>query len=227
MADSDLLMELTANVAPVTDNYPARISSRAVGAPEYVQLYDSLMDEGERLERFRSSDLVSRLWPVELQKSSERYFQYDRMIKNHFTAGNYYHQTDPYGWESIDDLLTDTSLTTLPLWLLGSDQDVQEIVSSSLKRDGYQDNFALDLARKHASERDYETALRYVTTYMTSNDDASQWVSNFHLYLLAKNGMLAQARPLIENLEALGRPGTERFLDWFETRFELRSAESR
>jgi hypothetical protein len=35
MADSDLLIKLTADVAPVTDNYPSRISSRQVSNRGY------------------------------------------------------------------------------------------------------------------------------------------------------------------------------------------------
>ena len=226
IADSDLLMELTADVAPVTDNYPSRISSRPVTNPGYIELYDTLMDEGERLERFRNSDLISQLWPAELKEISEPFFQYERMIRNHFTAGIYQRQSDPYIWEAIDDLLTNTSLTTLPLWLLGSDQDTQNIVASLLEEEGYRDDFALELARKHASERDYETALRYVNIHITTFNEVSDWDMQFYLYLLAKNGLVAQARPIIVDLEIPGWPGIDRFLDWFSTKFELESAES-
>jgi spermidine synthase len=227
IADSDLLMDLTADVAPVTDNYPSRISLRAVGNPlSYVELYDFLMHEQERLERFRNSELISKLWPAELRKESESFFQYEQMIKNYFTAGIFRNQSDPFVWEAIDDLLTNTLLTTLPLWLLGSDQATQGIVASLLEDEGYRDEFALELARKHASERDYETALQYVNDHITTSGAVSERASNLYLYLLAKNGMVAQTRPIIAKLQILGRPGIDRFLDWFVTKFELNSAES-
>jgi len=54
----------------------------------------------------------------------------------------------------------------------------------------------------------------------------SERASNLYLYLLAKNGRAAQAGPIIANLQNLGRPGLDRFLDWFATKFELNSAES-
>jgi hypothetical protein len=184
------------------------------------------MDEGERLERFRNSEQISQLWPAELKKNSEPFFQYERLIKNHFTAGVYHHQTDPFIWEAIDDLLTNTSLTTLPLWLLGSDQDTQNIIYSLLEKEGYRDEFALQLARKYASERDYETALRYVKNHIATVNDVSDWTSRFYLYLLAKNGMAAQATPIIAKLKTLGRPGIDRFLDWYATKFELASTQS-
>ncbi len=226
MADSTRLKELTANVAPVADNFPSRISSLSVGDDRYIELYDTLMEEGGRLERFSNSEQISNLWPAELKKDSEVFFQYERLIKNYFTAGMYHHQTDPYFWEAIDDVLTETSLKTLPLWLLGSDSDSQRIVASLLELEGYRDEFALELARKYVSERDYETALRYLSNHIATVDDVSDWTSRFHLYLLAKNGMAAQARPVIANLKTIGRPGIEKFLDWIATKFELSSAES-
>ncbi len=226
MADSTRLKELTANVAPVTDNFPSRISSLSVGDNRYTELYDTLMEEGGRLERFSNSEQISNLWPAELKKDSEVFFQYERLIKNYFTAGMYHHQTDPYFWEAIDNVLTETSLKTLPLWLLGSDRDSQRIVASLLELEGYRDEFALELARKYASERDYETALRYLSNHIATVDDVSDWTSRFHLYLLAKNGMAAQAKPVIANLKTIGRPGIEKFLDWIATKFDLSSAES-
>ena len=224
MADSDLLTELVTDIAPVTDNHPYRISSRLVTDSGYVELYDWLMDERERLERFRNSEQISQLWPAELMKDSEHFFQYERLIKNLSTAGVYRQQTDPFVWEAIDDLLANTSLSTLPLWLLGGDQDTQNIIARLLEREGYRDEFALDLARNYASKRDYATALQYVSNHITTATDVSPWALNFYLYLLAKNGMATQARPTIANLETLGSPEIDRFLDWFAAKFEMNSA---
>jgi spermidine synthase len=226
IADADLLMELTADTAPVTDNHPSRISSRSAKYQGHVALYDKLMDEAERLERFRNSEQISRIWPAGLRQDSESFFRYERLIKNHFTAGMYRKQTDLFVWEAIDDVLTSTSLTTLPLWLLGSDQDTQDIVARLLQQGGYRDEFALTLAQKHASERDYASALQYLNAYVTTAGEVSEWVSRFYLYLLARNGLEDRARAVIENLEALGRPGLDRFLDWYMPRFELGRAES-
>ena len=65
-----------------------------------------------------------------------------------------------------------------------------------------------------------------ICIHVTTANDVSDWASNFYLYLLAKNGMAAQARPGIAKLENLGRPGIDRFLDWYATRFELNNAEN-
>ncbi len=221
MADAGLLAGITAAVAPVKDNYPARISSRLVNFLGYVELYDRLMDESQRLERFRTSELIRERWPAELRHASERYFQYERLIKNHLTGNTYARPSDPYYWETIDDLLTNTSLTTLPLWLLGSDHATQAIVADHLESDGYRAEFALDLARKYTAERDYETALMYLHDHVDSESNANTWASNFYLYLLARNGMTERAGRVAARLEASQDPEIHRFLGWYGRKFGM------
>lgn len=227
MADSKLLEQVTTNVAPVADNYPSRISSNTVNHLGYVELYDKLMDEDERLNRFRNSELIDRLWPEALRVASEEYFEYESLIKDHFTGNSYRHKSAPYAWESLDKLLTDTNLVTLPLWLLGSDRATQDIVSDLLERNGYETEYALALARKYTSERNYEAALMYMNDHITAADEVTQWESNFYLYLLARNGQVGQAAPIIANLRDLGEPGIDRYLDWYTTRFDQDSAATR
>ena len=219
MADAELLAEVTANVAPVKDNYPARISSRLVNRTGYIELYDMLMDESQRLERFKNSKLIGKRWPEELRSESERFFTYERLIRNHLTGNAYRRPSDSYSWEAIDYLLTNTSLTTLPLWLLGSDDAVQEIIEGLLESDGYRTEFGLDLARKYTAERDYTTALMYMHDHVTTTGNVTQWASNFYIYLLAKNGMAEQAAQIIAQLENSQEPEIHRFLDWYSRKF--------
>ncbi len=97
MGDSRFLIDLTAEVPPVTDNYPLRISSRHAYGQGRVPLYETLMDESDRVTRFRESDFIDRFWPVELKESSEPFFPFERMIKNHVTTGVYRDRSDPGG----------------------------------------------------------------------------------------------------------------------------------
>jgi predicted membrane-bound spermidine synthase len=220
MADANLLAEVTADVAPVKDNFPARISSRLVNDLGYIELYDMLMDESQRLERFRKSELIRNRWPEALRRESERYFPYERLIKHHLTNNAYWRSTDTYSWESIDDLLTNTSLATLPLWLLGSDRATQEIIESLLEADGYSTEFALDLARTYTADRDYETALMYLHDHVTTAGEVPLRTSNFYLYLLAKNGMSERAAPIVAQLANSQEPEVHRFLDWYGRKFD-------
>ena len=224
MADAEFLNAVTADVLPVRDNYPARISSRLVTRPPYVELYAMLMDEEARLERFRNSELISRLWPEELRQASEPFFRHERLIKSFLTAGVYREQAEHYNWEVIDDLLTNTSLTTLPLWLLGSDGNTQRVVADLLEQNGYRSEFALELARKYTAERDYPTALMYASDYIGTTNDVSPWASNLYLYLLGRCGEMDRAGAVVSQLESLDRPEINRFLDWYSKKFERQTA---
>jgi len=226
MADARFLNELTFNVPPVKDNYPARVSSRTVNQRGYVELYALLMDEVDRHERFQESELIARLWPEELIEPTAAYFQYERLLKNHFTGGGYRHLNDPYYWDSVDELLSETSLTTLPLWLLGSDVATQEIIANLMEQGGYRTEYALELARKFAAERDYESALMYATDHVTANGNVSLWASNFYLYLLGRNDAAEKAMPIISQLDGMAQPDVDRFIDWYVDRFDLPMPES-
>ena len=219
MADADLLAELTADVAPVTDNHPSRISSRLVNDISYNEFYDMLMDESQRVERFRRSKLINTLWPEELRRESERYFPYERLIRHHLTGNNYRQPTDTYAWEAVDELLTNTSLTTLPLWLLGSDHATQRIIEEHVESDGYRAEFALDLARWYAADRDYQTALMYAHDHVSTVGEVSLWASNFYLYLLAKADARERVAQVLGQLENSQEPEIHRFLDWYRKKF--------
>ncbi len=221
MADAELLSKLTADAAPVTDNYPLRISSRLVTNPGRVPLYDTLMDERQRLRRFRRSGQIKRIWPAQLLKAAEPYFEYERMIKNHFTQGVYQHQSDPFLWEAIDTVLTETQLTTLPLWLLGTDQDAQNVMTGLLARDEYQPEFELELALQHVVKRDYDIALAHTENFLRYSNGASVGVSSLYLYLLAKNGLLERAQTIVTNMQQLGLEEVDSFLVWFTAKFGL------
>ncbi len=225
MADSRLLTAFTSKTSPVTDNYPLRISSRLVHRQGRIPLYEVMMDESERLKHFRQSEFIDRFWPAELKEQSEAFFGYERMIKNHSTDGLYAEATDPFLWDAIDDLLTDSTLETLPLWLLGSDQAVQDIVDTRLQRNEYQADLELELALKHLSRRDYAAALRHTQGYIKGTDTVTVGVYSLLLYVLGKNGMLAEAQSIIDNMDAAARELKEvdHFLAWFTAKFGLSS----
>jgi hypothetical protein len=65
-----------------------------------------------------------------------------------------------------------------------------------------------------------------VIIHLAKAKDVTPWATNFYLYLLAKNDMVAEARPIVAKLETLGRPGIDRFLEWYVPRFELQPLET-
>ena len=220
MGDASFLSDLTTEVPPVTDNYPLRISSRHAYGQGRVPLYETLMDESDRVTRFRQSGFIDRFWPVELKEPSELFFPFERMIKNHVTTGAYRDRSDPPRWEAIDELLTGTSLETLPLWLLGSDADAQRAVDVLADEGAYGAQAELELTLRALSAREYGRALEHLEAYLAAGN-VSPAIRNLHLYLLGQNGRGAEAAARIASLQGRGHPGVERFVSWFVQRFEL------
>jgi hypothetical protein len=177
------------------------------------------MDEGARRERFKNSAMINQYWPAEFVAMSDEYFEYEKIIKDLYTGGTYRRETDDYRWELIDNLLTNTSLTTLPLWLLESDYDMQNIIAGQMEQDGYRQEFALELARKHTAERNFEAALMYANDYVSHSQDLTESESVLYVYLLQKNGHSDQAKSAIEGLRSVDEAGVGDFIDWFETKF--------
>jgi spermidine synthase len=221
MSDAPGLAALTAGVAPVTDNYPLRISDSLVRVPGRVPLYDTVMDERRRLERFEQSAFIERLWPRDLREDSAPFFRYEGMIKDHFTNGLYPNTSEPFLWERIDDVLANTSLETLPLWLLGTDRDTERI-ATDLAADSTASNdveIEIELALDLLARRDYASALRHMDRYLAGGGDMSVGRLSLLLYLLGKNEKFEEANGLIDSVDVATTPEIGAFLKWFERKF--------
>ena len=225
MGDATYLAGITANVPPVTDNYPSRISSELVLDPVRVPLYAAVMDERDRLARFTDSAFIKHIWPQELAAHTPPYFRYEGLIKDHFTQGRYPPAAPAFLWDSVDEVLTNSRLETLPLWLLGSDRDVQRNVLRLAQLSAARPDVALELSVGRLAQRDYGGALHILEGSMSAADGKLS-VRNLTLllYLLGKNGKIDEARALIANLDRKNTPAIGHFVDWFETKFDAHSA---
>jgi spermidine synthase len=224
MGDALDLEALTERVPPVTDNHPLRISDRLVLNAGRVPLYDTMMDERERLTRFQRSAFIDRIWPQELVAASAPYFRYEGIIKDHFTKGLYPDSRTPFLWEALDDVLTNSGLETLPLWLLGTDHDTQRI-AMSLAADGARPEVELELALGRLARRDYGGALAHTRRSLAGGELRIGNLSLL-LYVLAQNGKVEEAQTIVANLDIARNPGMRPFLDWFEEKYVERAVAS-
>jgi hypothetical protein len=215
MADAAQLAALTEGVPPVLDNYPLRLSSTIPSRYERVPLYDRVMNEGERLERFLASEYVRAIWPTELVEQSRPFFRYEHLIKNKLTANIYSDADEPFPWQAIDDVLTHTSLETLPLWLLGSDRD---ILAAATRSSGDEPQLELELALGATARRDFAAALEHMRRYAHRTSIKPGDLSLL-LYLLAKSDRVHEARAIINGMEPAVAAEMADFVDWFDSRF--------
>jgi len=225
MGDAPYLAGITANVPPVTDNYPLRISDELIRVPSRVPLYASVMDESERSRRFAQSKFVESVWPQEMAAGTLPYFRYEGLIKNYFTQGLYAPASPSFVWESLDELLDKSALETLPLWLLGTDRDTLRNAQRRVQGGATDADAAQVLALGRLAHRDYAAALQMLDN-STSAAGGKVSVGDLSLliYLLGKTGRVDEARALISNIDLEKTPSIARFAGWFETRFGAPSA---
>jgi predicted membrane-bound spermidine synthase len=224
MGDAQQLAAVTGEIRPVTDNYPLRLSDRLVTERKLVPFYATLMDEDRRAELFKQSSFIDRVWPRDLKKRSTPFFRYERMIKNHLTADLYRDESDPFLWEAIDDVLANTSLQTLPLWLLGTDAAAQRIAQGLARGDQPQRDIDLELALGALAHRDFATALAHTRHELGDGRNVPIGTVSLYLYLLAKNDRVAEAGMIIDAIDPAKLSGIVAFRQWFDGKFRLPAA---
>ena len=158
IGDAAFLHELIGNAPPLTDDFPQRLrplrTRPSLSDPRYpvdpavVEMYRRALDPVRSREAFATSAFVARLWPRVLLTSSLQRFEEQRIMNRVLGEGG-----NPLSQiEDLHALLTRTSLQTLPLWLLGSDEIKQRIAEGSSERTG-----ATEYARglRALTRRDY------------------------------------------------------------------------
>ena len=85
--DAAALKEFTRDSLPVTDNYPKRISGfRGDAGTMSLQQYHSLLNTAVSRELFRSSPLVSSLWPQSIRSQTLDYFPVQGILNDTMRA---------------------------------------------------------------------------------------------------------------------------------------------
>jgi predicted membrane-bound spermidine synthase len=230
LADAAQLGKLAEGIPPVIDDRPHRLSPYPLTSVVKYELYQEILDGAERLERFKGSGYIAQRWPAALGARAEPYFRYERMINNHDTTSRHYRgPADPNLWESVDDVLDNTSLRTLPLWLLGSDPMRQDLAEELAQAGRAVAALEVEKAIRRTVERDYSTALAHMRNYMRRATKPGRRAHGLFLYLLSKNGLLAEARSVLEAMpeEVLRISQIEEFVAWFATRIDASSDSAR
>jgi hypothetical protein len=133
IGDSVFLRELTLASPALTDDYPQRLrpipGRLSLSDPRYgvdpavAGLYQSVLDPDRTRRRFATSAFVRRMFPPALIGDTLPFFDQQRIINRVLLEGG-----KPLRLiEDLDSVLTRTSLRTLPLWILGSDDVKQRI----------------------------------------------------------------------------------------------------
>jgi spermidine synthase len=196
LGDAEYLRDLTRATPPLTDDFPQRLrpvpARPSLSDPRYrddravMALYEGVLDPDRARRAFAASPFVKLLWPSSLVVDTLPFFAYQRILNRVMLEG-------PRPLARIEDLhllLTQTTLRTLPLWLLGSDVVKQRIAESSAERTAATE-FALGLGA--LSGRDY---LRAAAHLGEAERRGAQGVRALQVYAMCLAGDLATAKQL-------------------------------
>ncbi|MCG6922043.1 MAG: spermidine synthase [Acidobacteria bacterium] len=127
LAGTEELRELTRDALPLVDNYPRRLSTRVdrTWLKAESEAHSALVDIDDNRRAFERSALVRRLWPPGLRERSIVHFETRRIIDTETSWA----PPSTAGLDELDEILTKTSLETLPLWMLGTSVHRQSIAS--------------------------------------------------------------------------------------------------
>jgi len=155
IGDATFIRALLGNAQALTDDMPklieAPFSSRNAGA----QLLAQVTDTAAARTRFETSPLVTRLWPPALAASSVPYFDIQRVVDAHM-YGNLV--ASSLALEDVHRVLTGSTVATPVLWRLGSNSDIQRVVSAATSGELMNPLLQYHLAIRLLSERNYRPA---------------------------------------------------------------------
>lgn len=215
LGDAPFLRQFVAHVPPLVDNYPQRLRPSpgrpSLSDPRYgrdaaaTEHYRALLDPEAARQRFLQSAWIQRMWPQDLIEPSAQYFAAQRIVNEALWSS-------PQPLSRVQDLhalLTGTSLRTLPLWLLGTDDIRLAIAESSDDGRG-----TLEYARglRGLSGRDYAGAANFF-----ARAQAKGFTPNTSAALRALALHLAGRREEAQALAAAPLPWTpeeQRFWQW-------------
>jgi hypothetical protein len=223
VGDASYLRELTAPTLPLTDDYPQRLRPRAgrpslsdpgYGAdPAVTRMYQSTLDVSRARAAFSASPLIRSLWPAALIERSGPFFDLQAIVNRvYWEGGRPLRQI-----EDLDRVLSTTTLRTLPLWMLGSDEVKQQIGEGAASRDG-----ATQYSRglRALSGRDFGGAVQMLTAADRLGFQAPA-LGALRAYAFMKSGQLEVAA----QLAAAAQPGDEdekHFWDWMRRELQKR-----
>ncbi|MFN7915004.1 MAG: hypothetical protein U0Q55_06670 [Vicinamibacterales bacterium] len=168
LGDAEYLRALTRDTPPLVDDFPQRLrpvkGRPSLSDPEYgrdpavTRLYQSALDVNRARDAFRGSAFIRGFWPPELIERSLPFFDQQAAINRVYWEGG----LPLRQIADLDAVLSTTTLRTLPLWILGSDEVKQQIAESAASDvDG-----AVAYARglRALSGRDYAGAAQWLAT---------------------------------------------------------------
>jgi hypothetical protein len=200
VGDAAYLNALTAGTRSLVDNEPKVIEAPSGSPEEADRVRRSITDVTAARERFRHSPLIARLWPPRVLAASLPYFDFQDII-------NAYSDGRPSRMDDVHRVLTQSTLMTPPLWLLGSSWDLQQIVATAEPADFAYPLLQFHLGVRALSERHYDAAAELFGRSETSREIRAN-AFGLRIYALCMAGRTDEAqRAVHERVSRNAGPG--------------------
>jgi spermidine synthase len=217
LADAPYLRDFTRGTPPLVDDFPKRLADALVEDDRIGETYAALLDTEASRERFRRSEFVRSAWPETMRESSLDYFAYERTARvasgRRWSSGSI---------EELHALLTESSLQTVVLWLLGTSGDELRAVDRLLARGDSPDRHVGRLAVRALAERNFALASDYLGRERAASP-RNRPLLELQLYALCMADRCDEAERLARSaLDWL--PGDDRDLrywEWMQETFDL------
>jgi hypothetical protein len=202
---ADEIDRLTRNVAPLTDNYPKRLSDAPGDERANFEFAAAYMEPASVTERFLRSPLINRIWPEALSKSTKSLFAVRETRFLSETVGS-------NKLAELDLFLRGTRLRTPVLEALGSDE-LRLALAQRVARNTEPPplEIAPDLIAGALAQRNIDRAIQLLES---EKDRGGLGANDTFLlaYLYCLNGSVEKAETLI----AANAAGIKRdwFVDW-------------
>lgn len=221
LADADQLRSWTGDAPPVRDDFPKRISG-PYPDPAARAVFTRFMDSGATAARFAASRFVREAWPAALRERTLGWFRSQALV-NRLMADRAPTVPASERIATLDALLSDTDLRTLPLWALGVTGEQIEILerrlAAGLEREA---DHQAGLAPRDLAARRYDVAARRYGQLLRRHPrdrEALTW----RVYALARSGDLEEARAELRRARPwLAQAGGDQSdLAWIAERYGL------
>ena len=219
LADADGLRARVADVPPLTDAWPKRLSSDP--GTGHRSAFLAWMEPDAAHAAFLASAFVRKLWPPELDEAAARAFAWQRVINGISSR----ERVETSLVERIRDLhrvLTTTDLETLPLWLMGSGSDQQRIVRARAQGGVPDSAQPRQMALAALSERRFEDAADLYEQLLARMPKSPRILLET-IYAEALAGRLDRAGELTREVapQVAKGEGMREALAWLEHTFDL------
>lgn len=215
LADAEMLRDETRGVLPLVDNYPRRLSPLPLSGEQAWKEMSPWLDEERARGAFQRSEWIRRHWPAELRERTPPFFDLQALVnQSPFVVGG-----GPAPLERLHKVVSGSTLRTLVLWLLGSDEYRQRIVDVVRAHGSDGPDVHFHLAVRALADRDYSrAAVAFERTVLVDPSRRSLWI--YQAYSLCMAGQLDEARSL-GRLRRGGSSAEEEAWSWLHRTFDL------